>query len=97
MKLATELRSLPTAAAICSCVRRELVGQPLIRERFVDRIEIFALKVLDESELQQLFVAVSDIADDDRNPLQARSLRRTPATLTGNDSIVLPVRRTRIG
>ena len=56
MKLATELRSLPTAAAICFLRQRELIEQPLIGQRFVDRVEVLALDVLDQRELEQLLV-----------------------------------------
>ena len=94
MKLATELRSFPTAAAIWSCVSAELVGQPLIRQRFVDRIEILALDVLDQRELEQLLVgAFGDVAHDDRHLVQAGALRGAPAALAGDDAI----RRRRCG
>ena len=65
--------------------QRELVGEPLIRQRLVDRIESFALKVLDQRELEQLLVTVGDIADDDRNACRparcAARQRRSPAMI----------------
>ena len=34
----------------------ELIGQPLISDRFVQRIEVLALDVLDQRELEQLLI-----------------------------------------
>ena len=55
----------------------EFVCQPLVRQRFVDRIEVLALDVLDERELEQLLVlAGRDLADDDRHRAAPRAARR---------------------
>ena len=61
----------------CDLVLREaeLVCEPPVRERLVNRIEVLALDVLDEGELQQL-LAILDVADDDRDLMQAGTLRR---------------------
>ena len=67
--------------------QREIVGEPLIRQRFIDRIEAFSLKVLDERELEKLFVAVGNFPDNDWDTSQPRSLRRAPSPLASNDSI----------
>ena len=53
--------------------------------RLFDGVEIDALNVLDDRELEDL--AVVELADDRRNDVQARQLRGPPATLAGNDLI----------
>ena len=66
----------------------ELVGEALIRERLVDRVQVLALDVLDERELEQLLLgALRHVAHDDRHLQQAGALRGAPAPLAGDDAI----------
>ena len=59
-------------AILADCCRdlilrqREVFSETLIRERFIDRVQVLALKILDQSELEQLLVTLRDISDDDR-------------------------------
>ena len=52
----------------------ELVGEPAIGVRFLDRVEIFALEILDERGGEQ--PVVGHVADDDRHFEEAGALRR---------------------
>ena len=63
----------------------ELLDEPLIAARFLDRVEIGALHILDDGELQGL--AVVELMDDDGNFGEMRELRRPPAPLAGHDLI----------
>ena len=64
----------------------EFVGEPAIGERFVDRVQILALDVLDERHLEQrLLLPARDVADDDRHAQEAGPLRGAPAALAGDD------------
>ena len=66
----------------------ELVSESLIRGRFVNSIQIFALNVLDERQLQQLaFVVEGDVANDNRHLQQAGTLGGAPPPLTGDDAV----------
>ena len=65
----------------------QFVGQPPVRLRFFDRIQIVALDVLDERDLQQLIVG--DLADDDGDLEQAGALRRAPAAFAGDDLVAV--------
>jgi hypothetical protein len=62
---------------------RAVVEQPSVGARFVNRVEVLALDVLDEGHLQQLLVG--DLADDDRNAQQPGNLCGAPAALAGDD------------
>ena len=53
----------------------ELVSQPPIRQRLVHRVQVLALDVLDERQLEQL-LPVGDVANHDRNLVQARHAAR---------------------
>ena len=74
----------------------EFVDQPAIRVRLFDRIEVFALEILDERDGEQ--PVVGNIADDDRDFEQAGALRRAPAAFAGDDLVAArPTLRTSIG
>ena len=51
----------------------ELVDQLAVGERLLDRVEVGALDVLDEGELE--LVAVGELADERRDPLEAGQRR----------------------
>ena len=64
----------------------ELVGKAPIRERLVYRIQIFALNVLDERELEPRPVAVGrDVADGDGDAKESGELGGAPAPFAGDD------------
>ena len=48
-------RSLPTADGDVVLREMEFVGEPSVRRGLVDRIEIFALDVFDQRDLEQRF------------------------------------------
>ena len=77
----------------------ELVRQPFEPEGFLDRVEVFALDVLDERPLEQfLLLARRHVAYGDGHFQQARALRGAPAALAGDDFVRRrPARRTTIG
>ena len=85
-KFATDARSLPTARRDVLLLQLKLVGEPPVRERLFDRIQVLALDVLDERHLQQRsFLSRRDIANDDRHAQQAGELRGAPAAFAGDD------------
>jgi len=57
--------------------------QPLQGHRFFDRIEVFALDVLDQRDGNRGFIR--DIAHHRRNGFLASLLAGAPAALTGSD------------
>ena len=61
----------------------ELVAERLIARRFFERIEVFALDVLDDRKLERLGVA--DLENDHGHVVNAGALRRAPAALAGDD------------
>src|SRR5439155_20050569 len=66
----------------------EFVGQALVRSRFVDGIEILALDIFDERQLEDLPIRVDwYVAHNDRHLEQARALRGAPSALARDDSI----------
>lgn len=67
----------------------ELVGQAAVGARLLDRVEVFALDVLDEGELEH--VGVVDVADDGRNGLQARLARGPQTPLAGDEFEASPL------
>ena len=83
--MAIDERSLPTDSAICSCVRCEIVSQTSVGERFLERIEVRPLDVLDQRRGQQALVG--DVPDDDRNFEQAGALGGAPAAFAGDDLV----------
>ena len=65
----------------------ELVGERLIAAGLFERVEIGALHVLDDRELERL--AVVDLEQHDRHVVQAGALRRAPAPLAGDDLVLI--------
>jgi len=66
------------------------VDQPLIGLRLLDRVQILALDILDQRHLERLVVA--ELADDGRDFVQPRPLRRPPAPLASDDLEAVAVR-----
>ena len=61
----------------------EFVGQRVIALRLFHRVEVFALHVFDDRDLER--VAVADIDRHDRHFVQAGDLRSAPAAFAGDD------------
>src|SRR5262245_58858298 len=62
----------------------KLCRETPVRLCFVDRVEVLALNVLDQCELQQgSILSGRDLANHDRNLEQAGLLCRTPASFSG--------------
>ena len=74
--LADDLRDLVLAAF-------EFIRQRVIALRLFHRIEIFALHVFDDRDLER--VAVADVDRHDRHFVQTGDLRRAPAPFAGDD------------
>jgi hypothetical protein len=68
--------------------------KPLICFGFLDRIQILALDILDERDLERLDII--EFANDDRDLVKLRPLRRPPAPLAGDD-LIAACGRTMIG
>ncbi len=64
----------------------EFADQPIQRPRLFQRVQVFALDVLDERHRDRRLVRY--LPDDGRDLLQTRHLGRTPAALAGNDFIL---------
>ena len=70
----------------------ELDNKLVIGLRFFNRVQVFALQIFDEGDLQgRMFVR---FADDGGNPDQAGALRGTPAAFAGNQLEESVVERT---
>ena len=65
----------------------ELFGELVIRVRFLDRIQILPLNVLDESDGKDS--VLGNLADHDRNLEQTCALRCAPAALAGDDLVAV--------
>ena len=65
----------------------EFVDETAIRFRLVDRVEVFALNVLDQRELEQRLRRLlgADVLEDHGDAREPRALRGAPSTLTGDD------------
>src|SRR6185503_18578992 len=61
----------------------EVGDQPTIGLRFLDRVQILALDVLDQRDFERLLVA--EFADDGGDFVQPGALRRPPASLAGDN------------
>src|SRR5258706_1881270 len=61
----------------------EAVQQLVIGRGLLDRVQIRALNIFDDRKLERL--SVRNVADYDRYFVEFGKLRRTPATLAGND------------
>ena len=83
--MATDDRSLPTGVGDLFLRQVKLVGQPAVRVRFFDRVEVLALDVLDQRDRQQ--PVVWNVADDDRDLEQAGALRGAPAPFARDDLV----------
>ena len=90
------LRQLQSAAACwrrgCGSCRRPSRHRPgygrtrrsaPVAARLLDRVEVLALHVLDDRDLERL--VVGDLDRHDRHVVQAGALRRAPAPLAGDD------------
>src|ERR1700732_3229078 len=71
----------------------ELIAEPLVAGRFLERIEVGSLDVFDDRELERL--PVVGLEADNRHFMQSGALRRPPAPLSGDDFVA--VRSTRHG
>ena len=65
----------------------EFVRERVIALRLFHRIEVFALHILDDHDLER--VAVADIDGNDRNLVQAGELRGAPAPFAGDDLVAI--------
>src|SRR3954447_10658686 len=66
------------------------IDELLVGVRLLDRVQILALDVLDQRELGG--ARIVNVADNRRNGMEPRPLRRPPAPLASNDLIALAVR-----
>ena len=64
----------------------ELIAQLPVRQRFVYRVEVLALDVLDERHLEQeRFLPFCHLANDNRHAKEAGTLRCAPAALASDN------------
>jgi hypothetical protein len=84
-EFATDARSLPTARR-CLPASVELVGEPAIGERLVDRVQISRAGCFRSAPSRAATAPRRrDVAHDDRHAQQAGELRGAPAALAGDD------------
>ena len=67
-----------------------ILDEAAIGLRFLDRVQILALDILDQGDFERLLVA--ELADDGGDFVQPRLLRRAPAPLAGDDLEAMAVR-----
>ncbi len=68
-----------------------VIGDELaIAFRFLDRVEVLALDVLEQGDLERL--GIGKIAHDHRHFVESRLLGRAPAPLAGDDLVAMAVR-----
>ena len=85
------------AAALPQGLRERLLGmaealhQLLVAARLLHRVQVGALDVLDDGDLQDL--GVVEVAHDRGNLVQLRALRGPPPTLAGDDLVAVRVTR----
>ena len=84
---ATVDRARPTRVASSSWLNAELVDQLAVGVRLLDRVEVRALEVLDERQLELL--AIGELADDRRDALQAGQPRGADAALAGDELVAV--------
>ena len=84
---ATVVRSRPDPAGDLLLGEAELVLQAVERLRLLDRVQLLALDVLDEGQLEE--VLVRDLAHRDRDRGEAGRLRRPEAPLPRDDLVAL--------
>ena len=85
--LATVARALPTRSATLLLGQPELVDQLAVRERLLDRVEVRALDVLDERDLE--LVAVRELADERGDVVEARQAGGPHAALAGDELVAV--------
>ena len=90
--LATWLRLLPMTLARVLLRVAEAVHQLPIALRLLDGVEVLALDVLDDGDLEHFLVGQR--AHDDRHVMQIGLLRRAPAALAGDDLVGVAQGRT---
>src|SRR5207253_4097002 len=66
-----------------------LLDQALVRLRLLDRVEVLALDVLDQRDLERL--VVGDLANHHGQLTQPRLLRRPPSALAGDEHVPVAV------
>ena len=67
-----------------------IARQPLIRLRLFDRVEILALDILDQRDLERF--GIVELADDDRDFVKPCPLRCAPPSFAGDDLITVLIR-----
>ena len=72
--------------------QREVLDELLVRRRFFERVELFALDVLDDRVLEHRGVVCDP--NDRGNRLKADSARRAPAALAGDQLVRTVLSRT---
>ena len=82
---------MPTRSATSLLGQPELLDQLAVGVRLVDRVEVGALHVLDERELELL--AIRELADERRDPLEADDPRRADAPLAGDELVAVDASR----
>ena len=87
-KFATVERSLPTRLGDLLLRQPEVVVELVIRHRLFDRVEVLALDVLDERDLQRVALG-HHLFDDDRDGGQAGLLRGAEAALAGDELVLV--------
>ena len=81
------------AARLADALRDALLGEPelvdqlAVGERLVDRVEVRALDVLDERDLE--LVAVRELADERGDALEAREAGGAHAALAGDELVAV--------
>ncbi len=85
--LVTVALARPDAARDLLLAQPELVDQLAVRVGFLDRVQVGALDVLDDRQLE--LVPVGKLADDGRDPLQPSQSRGTHASLAGDEDVPL--------
>ncbi len=83
--MATVDRALPTRAATSSWLNPKSIDELSIGVGSLDRVEIRALEVLDEGELER--VSIDHLADDGRDPVESGGLRGAKPSLTGDELV----------
>ena len=85
--LATVERASTDAGRDLVLAEPELLDELAIGVRRLERIEVFALEVLDEREFELL--AIGELADDGRDPVEAGGLGRAQPALTGDELVAV--------
>ena len=85
--LATVERARPTRVGDVVLGEPELVDQLAVGVGRLDRVEVRALEVLDERELE--LVAIGELADDGRDALEAGGLGGAQPALAGDELVAV--------